>query len=94
VSSDVSREIGARCDSRDECDDICLADPDFPGGFCSVSCANHDDCPGGTQCVDIGQGVCLYECDASHTCDFLGTGWECTTEDAVPDGEVTVCAGD
>ena len=94
VSSEVSREIGARCDSPDECDELCLTAPEYPGGFCTVGCTSPADCPSGALCVDIGQRVCLYECDATPACAFLGADWKCAERAAEPDGEVMVCAGD
>lgn len=96
VSSDVSREIGARCDSALECDDRCLAPGTaFPGGFCSVSCERDSACPGGANCVAAEGGVCLFDCVDDANCGFLGEGWRCRElalrEDAAQ--RVKVCAG-
>jgi len=78
VDSSVSRTLGARCDSSDECDDRCLAPgAEFPGGFCSVTCEATADCPGPTSCADVEAGVCLYDCDVDQRCEFLGAGWRC-----------------
>jgi hypothetical protein len=93
VSSDVSRELGARCDGHDECNERCLSSAEFPGGFCSLACDSDDDCPGDAACVDIDQGVCLYACADSSECEFLGAGWQCEQESAHPEGEVMVCIG-
>jgi hypothetical protein len=93
VSSDVSRELGARCDQLDECDDRCLGGARFPGGFCSASCDADSDCPEGASCADIDGGVCLFACGDAGDCDFLGTDWECLAEDARGGGEVMVCIG-
>jgi hypothetical protein len=97
-SSAVSRALGARCDSSDECDDRCLTSPEYPGGFCSVSCDDDGDCPSGARCVAEQGGVCLFDCrldDAgvSDDCEFLGTGWACALRAGKPDGEVEVCDG-
>jgi len=94
VSSDVSRELGARCDSHDECAELCLGAPEFPGGYCTVSCTERNDCPGGAACVDIDQGVCLQECEETSDCAFLGSGWVCAEQAALPDGVVKVCVGE
>ena len=91
--SNVSRELGARCQSHDECDDVCLPDPEFPDGFCSVNCNSAADCPGGARCVAIGQGVCLFGCLEPTDCEFLGPGWRCATTPALPGGEEDVCVG-
>lgn len=83
-SSDVSRAVGARCDTDRDCDDRCLGpSSDFPAGFCTLTCANDDDCPGDTACVDEeGTGVCLYLCQTDPGCAFLGNGYTCQERDA------------
>jgi hypothetical protein len=93
--SDVSRELGARCDVVEECDERCLRpSDDYPGGFCTVSCDDSADCPGGGVCVDEQGGVCLFSCVTDLGCEFLGAGWRCQERDALPDGEVMACRGD
>jgi hypothetical protein len=79
TSSPVSRTLGARCDSADECDDRCLTTPSasFPGGFCSVSCEVTDDCQLDARCIDVVGGVCLFGCAEDLDCSFLGAGWRC-----------------
>lgn len=96
VSSDVSREIGARCDDQDECDDRCLTGPRYPGGMCSRSCDDDADCPDGSSCVGLGAGSCLYSCTGDPGCEFLGEGWTCqleTERGGEPDAMVAVCVG-
>ena len=94
-SSDVSREVGARCDKSSECDDRCLSpSPGYPGGFCTLSCTVPDDCPGDTACADREGGVCLFTCSSDASCGFLGTGWRCDTADLRGAGiKVRVCRG-
>lgn len=96
VSSDVSREIGARCDDQDECDDRCLTGGRFPGGMCSRGCDDDADCPDGTACVVAAGGSCLYACGGDPGCNFLGQGWSCLPErerGGEPDATVMVCVG-
>jgi len=91
--SDVSRAIGARCDSSDECDERCLLPgADYPGGMCTISCDNSGDCPGGTSCV-ADEGACLFRCGGDADCRFLGDGWVCRERNGRPDGMVLVCRG-
>jgi hypothetical protein len=95
VSSDVSREIGARCDDQDECDDRCLTGARFPDGMCSRNCDTDGDCPEGTACVGLAGGSCLYNCTGDRACEFLGEGWQCVLEaerGGEPDSMVMICA--
>lgn len=96
-SSDVSREIGARCDDQAECDDRCLTpSDDWPGGFCTLTCDSDGDCPGGAACIaDGNDGVCAFTCEIESHCEFLGAGYSCTARDAHPDGapKAMVCRG-
>ncbi len=96
ASADVSRELGALCEDRGECDDRCLVGARYPGGFCSVSCDGESDCPGGSSCTGLEGGVCLFACSEAAECDFLGTGWSCRPEPARGGSggeQVMVCAG-
>ena len=93
--SDVSREVGARCDVSTGCDERCLAPgAGYPGGFCTIACADRGECPGGTTCADREGGVCLFSCAADADCSFLGTGWRCSSVDLHGGGiKVMVCRG-
>ena len=91
LSADVSRELGARCDSHDECDERCISS--YPGGFCSLSCDDDDDCPATSACVDVEAGVCLFTCELASDCEFLGPGWSCQQVNQLPTGEVMACIG-
>ena len=95
VDSDVSRELGARCDVKNECGERCLApSASFPGGFCTLSCASDDDCPSRASCIDEEGGVCMFGCRIEEGCDFLGDGWSCLPEQSQSDGsQVMVCIG-
>ena len=95
ADADVSRTLGARCDSAAECDDRCLPPASFPGGFCSTSCERSSDCPTDASCADTEAGVCLFECAVDLDCTFLGDGWRCLElslrED--PARKAMVCGG-
>lgn len=93
VSSPVSRRIGAQCTAHDECDEICLAPPDYPDGFCSVVCDDNGDCPADSACVDSGQGICLFTCQEPADCAFLGAAWTCAPRMYRTGGGVNVCVG-
>jgi hypothetical protein len=95
-SSDVSREVGARCDRSSECDEQCLTPSnDWPGGFCTISCDSDASCPADTACVDEGGGTaCVYTCATDPGCAFLGPGYLCKERDHHGDGgKVNVCRG-
>jgi hypothetical protein len=86
--------MGARCDAKEECEERCLLDgPDYPGGFCTVSCLRDRDCPDGAACVQEAGGVCLFLCEVAEDCAFLGDGWTCGNRSLLPDGEALVCVG-
>jgi hypothetical protein len=93
--SDVSREIGARCDEARECDERCLSTgAGYPGGFCTVACESRGECPSHTTCADREGGVCLFECTLDTDCGFLGAGWRCSDADLRGGGiKVKVCRG-
>lgn len=96
ISSDVSRSLGARCDSASECDDRCLPPgAAFPGGFCSESCERNGDCGVEASCVAAEAGVCLFDCAVDANCAFLGDGWRCREIALREDGaqKAKVCAG-
>lgn len=96
VDSEVSRQLGARCEAKEDCEEICLAPgADFPDGFCTLSCMSDEDCPRRAACADTGEGdVCLFRCQENTHCDFLGAGWACESAPRIgQDGTVTVCVG-
>ncbi|HEX4423545.1 MAG TPA: hypothetical protein VH165_36800 [Kofleriaceae bacterium] len=94
-SNAVSRAVGARCDTSDDCDERCLSSgADYPGGFCTVSCSDRTDCPSDTTCADVEGGVCLFTCDNDIDCTFLGDNWGCMAVDLHGGGiKVNVCRG-
>lgn len=92
---DVTRQVGARCDSSLECDERCLPPAsDYPGGFCTIACNTRNECPTRTTCADRDGGVCLFECTQDVDCMFLGDGWRCGSADLRGGGiKVMVCRG-
>lgn len=96
-SSEISRELGARCDTADECVDRCLPPgAQFPGGMCSVACERAPDCPGATTCSDVEGGACLFTCDVDSECELrLGAGWACRAVPVheEPTRQAKVCVG-
>ena len=93
-SEDVSRRIGARCDTTTECDQKCLAPGgDWPGGFCTVACTSDADCGDGYRCVAEDGGVCTFSCMADPDCTFLGSGYSCVQVDAIDQSKVMTCHG-
>jgi hypothetical protein len=93
-SSDVSRSVGARCDSNAECDVECLSSGDWPGGFCTVLCDNDTGCPDGARCIEENGGVCAFGCTADAGCTFLGADYTCKAIDSHGGGtKVMVCRG-
>ena len=94
-SSEVSRSLGARCETRDECDERCVRGDDYPEGLCTTSCESDGDCPITAHCIDEEGGICLYFCALDVDCEFLGVGWSCREKDSREnDQEVLVCLGD
>ncbi len=94
---DVSREVGARCDTARDCDDRCLPPSnDFPDGLCTLDCQSNGECPDDTRCVDKESGVCLFTCNFTTDCSFLGPLWECKEQNERQDQNVKVmaCVGD
>ncbi len=92
ADSDVSRAVGARCDTDRECSESCYTGGDFPGGFCSVHCRDDGDCPGDTRCApQLEGGICLFACRSDSDCDFLGSRWSCESQQGASGN---VCLGD
>jgi hypothetical protein len=92
--SDVSRQLGARCDDSDECDERCLQPGTrYPGGFCTVSCDADNDCSVRAACVEDSGGTCLFTCLDDFECGYLGAGWLCVSVPRKAQGTVKVCRG-
>ena len=97
ASSDVSRTLGAICETSADCDGRCLPpSTDYPAGFCTVVCNASSECPDAATCVDDEGGACLFDCVDDASCAFLGTGWRCKERDVrgVAGGKAMVCHGD
>ena len=96
ASSDVSRSLGARCDSSSECDGRCLPPSNnYPDGFCTVVCNTTSECPDPSVCIDDDGGSCLFDCIDDMSCAFLGVAWRCVERDlrGQPGMKALVCRG-
>ena len=93
-SSDVSREVGARCDTNADCDQKCeVPSSDWPDGFCTELCDSDANCPDGTVCIDEDGGICAFTCAADPDCTFLGM-YKCVQRDSHGGGaKVNTCRG-
>ena len=62
--------VGAACERDGDCfsGGRCLTGNKFPGGTCTISCRDHDDCPSYAACIDRDEGVCLPGCARSSDC--------------------------
>jgi hypothetical protein len=95
--SDVSRTLGAICDTSDDCDGRCLPpSADYPDGFCTLVCNESSECPESSTCIDVEGGSCLFDCIDNASCAFLGPTWQCLERDVrgAPGGKAMVCRGD
>ncbi|HEV8323890.1 MAG TPA: hypothetical protein VG389_19895 [Myxococcota bacterium] len=90
------RLVGESCATNDDCRDMCATGADFPGGFCTTTCFDDGDCPGGTVCADVQGGICLFPCDGEATdycSDLIDVDYRCRDRNT-PDGRVIlVCMG-
>lgn len=98
-----STTLGAPCGNDGDCAQYCAEGSHFPGGFCTLHpCRGLADCPSGTVCISVNNGVCVYPCVDLLDCtaDFLGRGgYTCKLEYGYSSGETTgsqykVCVGD
>ncbi len=94
-SSDVSRDVGARCDTNADCNSKCeVPSADWPDGFCTVLCDSNANCPENTVCIEEDGGICAYTCAADPDCTFLGA-YSCKQRDSHGAGaKVNACRGD
>lgn len=92
-SADVDTTVGAECTEDEDCDEQCLAG--VAGGFCTISCTDHSECPSGTACTDSQGGVCLFTCADDEDCiALLGEEYGCEDETDFDSQEVWVCLDD
>lgn len=89
----VDEYVGASCRDDRDCRERCETGGEFPGGFCTLSCFDDRDCPSDTICTDVKGGVCMYPCDISADCDFLGREYSCRDRDDWDGVRVGVCIG-
>ena len=72
-----SRIVGGRCTTDTDCVKRCVTGAEFPGGYCTVTCANSNDCPGGSACVASNAGICVATCQVAAHCEDYGPGYQC-----------------
>ena len=94
-SSDVSRDLGARCMTHSDCAQQCLGpSTNWPGGFCTTACTTDSDCGGSARCIAEDNGVCAFSCGSDADCAFLDGGYVCVPLDPQTGGlKVMVCVG-
>lgn len=74
--------VGGTCNSDRECARRCITgDDNYPGGYCTVSCNNDNDCPGGTVCIVDNGGMCAVTCRVNADCAGFGRGFLCDARD-------------
>lgn len=72
------RAVGATCDSDDQCEGRCVTgDSNYPGGYCTLSCRDDRDCPGGTACITDNGGMCVFSCNTTGDCESFGRQFIC-----------------
>ncbi len=89
-------QVSAGCDSDADCAVRCeTTERDhFPGGLCTLTCNRNDDCPPGTWCIDIEDGLCMQACSSMAECDDFGPGYYCKDRKDVHGELQLVCMGD
>ncbi len=100
VPAPSASNYGASCTSDSECTaanglpERCLPASQFPGGYCSASCAEGiDDCGDGAVCLETSVGgLCMAPCDVPNECR---SEYECCSVEAsaacLPDGLAGQC---
>jgi hypothetical protein len=88
-----SRMVGGRCTVNSDCVSRCVTGTPFPGGYCTVACTTHSDCPGGSLCAADSGGVCLAACQVAADCHDFGPDYKCVSHSSQSGGTgVLVCA--
>lgn len=74
--------VGGTCNGDGACEQRCVQnDRHWPGGYCTLHCANDDECPGGTVCIDDNNGMCAVGCAVNADCGDFGRGFVCDAVD-------------
>lgn len=93
-SSNVSRQVGARCDLSSECDQKCQGpSAEWPGGFCTIACDTDGSCPSGAACIAETGGMCAFTCRTDPDCAYLGQYVCVSVDDKAGGPQVMVCRG-
>lgn len=87
-----SAAVGAACTADTQCRQRCLVDDrHFPGGMCTLACANDGDCPSGSACIAEEGGVCVATCRSDADCAAFGRGFACDGEARTTGLEAMIC---
>jgi hypothetical protein len=90
----MSRLVGGRCVTDNDCIKLCIKGSGFPRGYCTVSCTANSDCPGGSACVASNGGICLATCQVPADCTDYGPDYQCSRQTSqTPGTGPLVCAG-
>jgi len=58
---------GAKCIKSSDDEQLLSMDADEvggpAGGYCSLNCTSHEDCPDGSSCVGTDGGICMLDCE-------------------------------
>ena len=89
--------VGGRCAVDNDCVKRCVTGTSFPGGYCTVSCATDNDCPGGATCAAVSGitgGICLATCRVPADCNGYGAGYQCNRQTSQAGGAgALACVG-
>ncbi len=83
--------VGGPCIDLLDCvsGSYCVHGGDFPDGMCTLRCRSHNDCPGGSACIDREDGICMQYCFDELDCR---AGYNCKERDDQGDrGQSAVC---
>ncbi|MEM7139101.1 MAG: hypothetical protein AAF500_21185 [Myxococcota bacterium] len=70
TAGNESALVGGPCMDNSDCDfQLCESFDNLPGGICTLSCENDNDCPSGSSCAGLETGwVCLLNCESTSDC--------------------------
>jgi hypothetical protein len=96
MAGNDSTLVGGPCMNNDDCDErLCESGAAFPGGVCTISCGESNNCPSGSSCAELADEgwICLVDCTTGADCREQ---WTCESViEAGTNGSsmVSVCVG-